>query len=461
MYWNNQGGAIALIATTRQIGVSTGLVMNNYLSQELYAFGSNTYPTIAEAVRRSKLLPGTSDNRRVISFIGDPAMKLAIPKQKVILTAVNDIPITGQLPVFQALNLMKISGQVVDESDAIISNYNGDLAVQIYDKDIIRQTLANDFVSAPSPGGSTIMGNFFPAGQLIRMNFVTLGETIFRGNASVNSGLFELSFVVPQDIRIPIGTGKISFYAKRPGSQLEDQTGFDRTIQIGGINVNAPVDNTPPTVRLFMNDESFVSGGITNCSPIFLAFLEDENGINTASGIGHDIVAILDGDEANPYVLNDYYETENDDFTRGRVRFPFRDLSPGVHTILFKAFDVYNNLITAEIQFNAVCSDQGLRLERVLNYPNPFVSYTEFWFNHNRPFEPLDVQVQILTVTGKVVKTINQQVITNGFLSREITWDGRDDFGDRIGKGVYVYKLTVRSTLTGSKAEKYEKLVIL
>lgn len=461
MYWNNQGGAIALIATTRQIGVSTGLVMNNYLSQELYAFGSNTYPTIAEAVRRSKLLPGTSDNRRVISFIGDPAMKLAIPKQKVILTAVNDIPITGQLPVFQALNLMKISGQVVDESDAIISNYNGDLAVQIYDKDIIRQTLANDFVSAPSPGGSSIMGNFFPAGQLIRMNFVTLGETIFRGNASVNNGLFELSFVVPQDIRIPIGTGKISFYAKRPGSQLEDQTGYDRTIQIGGINVNAPVDNTPPTVRLFMNDESFVSGGITNCSPIFLAFLEDENGINTASGIGHDIVAILDGDEANPYVLNDYYETENDNFTRGRVRFPFRDLSPGVHTILFKAFDVYNNLITAEIQFNAVCSDQGLRLERVLNYPNPFVSYTEFWFNHNRPFEPLDVQLQILTVTGKVVKTINQQVITDGFLCREITWDGRDDFGDRIGKGVYVYKLTVRSAVTGSKAEKYEKLVIL
>lgn len=461
MYWNKEGGAIALIATTRQIGVSTGLIMNNYLSEQLYAFGSFEYPTIGEALRRAKLLPGTSDNRRVVSFIGDPAMKLAIPKQKVVLTAVNDIPITDPLPVFQALSLMKISGQVVDESDNLISNYNGDLAIQIFDKDINRTTLANDFVTAPSPGGFSIMGNFFPAGQLIRMNFVTLGETIFRGNASVNNGQFELSFVVPQDIRIPVGNGKISFYAKRPGTQLEDQTGYNRTIQIGGVNANAPADNTPPRVRLYMNDESFVSGGITNCSPILLAFLEDENGINTASGIGHDIVAILDGDEANPYVLNDYYETENDDYTRGRVRFPFRDLTPGIHTIQFKAWDVYNNLVTAEIQFNAVCSDEGLRLERVLNYPNPFVSYTEFWFNHNRPFEPLDVQVQILTVTGKVVKTINQQVITDGFLCREITWDGRDDFGDRIGKGVYVYKLTVRSSLTGTKAEKYEKLVIL
>ena len=102
-----------------------------------------------------------------------------------------------------------------------------------------------------------------------------------------------------------------------------------------------------------------------------------------------------------------------------------------------------------------------MRLDKVLNYPNPFVNYTEFWFNHNMPFEQLDVQVQILTISGKLVKTINQQVVTEGFLSREINWDGRDDFGDKIGKGVYVYKLKVKSTTTGKSAEKYEKLVIL
>jgi flagellar hook assembly protein FlgD len=105
--------------------------------------------------------------------------------------------------------------------------------------------------------------------------------------------------------------------------------------------------------------------------------------------------------------------------------------------------------------------DDELKLEKVLNYPNPFVSYTEFWFNHNRPYEPLDVQVQIFTVTGKVVKTINQSVTTDGFLCRDIKWDGRDDFGDKIGKGVYIYKLTVRSTVTHKTAEKYEKLVLL
>lgn len=446
MYWNKSGGAIALVATTRQIGVTTGFVMNNYLSEYLYAFGSTNYPTMSEALRLTKLSTG-SDNRRVVSFIGDPAVKLAIPKPKVVLTKVNDVPVSQPLPVLQALSLVKISGEVWDENDAVISNYNGDLAVQIFDKDINRSTLGNNGVTNGT--------------GLITMDFVTLGETVFRGNASVVNGQFEFNFVVPQDIRVPVGNGKISFYAKRNVPNLDNQTGYDRTIQIGGVNVNAPSDTNPPTVRLHMNDESFVSGGITNCSPYLIAILSDENGINTASGIGHDIVAILDGDESNPYVLNEYYETENDDYTSGRVRFPFRDLSPGMHTIVFKAWDVYNNLVTAEIQFNAVCSDEGLKIEKVLNYPNPFVSYTEFWFNHNMPFEPLDVQVQILTVSGKLVKTINQQVVTEGFLCREIIWDGRDDFGDKIGKGVYVYKLTVRSSTTGKSAEKYEKLVIL
>ncbi|MBP6558545.1 MAG: peptidase C25, partial [Flavobacterium sp.] len=219
-------------------------------------------------------------------------------------------------------------------------------------------------------------------------------------------------------------------------------------------------DNTGPTVRLYMNDETFVNGGITNASPFLLAILEDANGINTASGIGHDIVGILDGDESNPFIMNDYYETELDDYTKGRVYFPYRNLAPGLHTITFKAWDVYNNPITAEIQF-IVIGDESVTINNVLNYPNPFVSYTEFWFSHNRPFEPLDVQVQVMTITGKIVWSKNQTVTTDGFLCREITWDGKDDFGDRIGKGVYVYKLTVKSTLSNKKAEKIEKLVIL
>ena len=82
-------------------------------------------------------------------------------------------------------------------------------------------------------------------------------------------------------------------------------------------------------------------------------------------------------------------------------------------------------------------------------------------FNHNKPNEPLEVQVQIFTVSGKLVKTINRNIQTTGNLSRSITWNGLDDFGNKIGKGVYVYKLRVKSTVNSLVSEKYEKLVIL
>jgi hypothetical protein len=268
-----------------------------------------------------------------------------------------------------------------------------------------------------------------------------------------------LGFVVPKDIKIPLGNGRVSFYAKR-NQVILDKTGYNLNIKVGGINTNAAADVTPPRVRLYLNDENFVNGGITNESPFFLAFLEDEHGINTASGIGHDIVAILDGVDTKPYVLNDYYETEINNYMKGKIRFPFRNLAPGLHTIIFKAWDVYNNYVSNEIQF-VVANSQDVTLTNVLNYPNPFVNYTQFWFSHNKPYEPLEVQVQVMTITGKIVKTINQLVTTEGFLSREITWDGKDDFGDKIGKGVYIYKLTVKSSVSNNKAEKYEKLVIL
>ena len=438
-FWNPKGGAISMLTTIRAIGQVNGEIFNDKLNRILLSYGSNQYQPIAESLRIAKNQnPSSSSN--IVVYIGDPALMLAIPKPRINLTKVNDIEVSQPIPDLKSLAKIKITGEITDENNIILSNYNGELATAVFDKLINTSTLNNDGLSPP-------------------MSFKTLGETIFRGNASVKNGQFEFSFIVPRDIRIPVDNGRISFYAKK-NQVLENQSGYNNVIKIGGINENAPQDNISPKVKLYMNDETFVSGGITNESPFLLAFLEDENGINTASGIGHDIVAVLDGDVSNPYILNDYYQTKLDDYTNGNLRFPLRNLAPGIHTISFTAWDVYNNPVTSEIQFTVV-GDESLTLTHVLNYPNPFSTYTQFWFSHNRPYEPLDVQVQVMTITGKVVWTKNQVITTEGFLSREITWDGKDDFGDRIGKGVYIYKLTVKSNLTNKKAEKYEKLVIL
>ena len=442
-YWNPKGGAISMLTTTREIGQVNAENFNDEISEYLFSYGDGEGKniSIAESLRLTKNKNPNSANN-VIFYVGDPALMLAIPKPKITLTKVNDIPLSGTTAIdtFKSLSKMKVSGEVTDENNTVLSSYNGEVSTIIFDKIISRITLNND-------------------GKSSKMPFSVLGETIFRGNASIKNGKFEFNFVVPRDIRIPLDNGKISFYAKKNNS-FDNQTGADLTIKIGGVNENAVADNIPPIVKLYMNDETFISGGITNESPFLLANLEDENGINTASGIGHDLIAVLDGDVSKTFVLNEYYQTKLDDYTKGTIRFPLRNLAPGLHTISLKAWDVYNNPITAEIQF-IVVGNETLTLTHVLNYPNPFVNFTEFWFTHNRPYEPLEVQVQVYTVTGKVVWSQNKIINTDGFLSKDITWDGKDDFGNKIGKGVYVYKLTVKSNLTNTKTEKFEKLVIL
>jgi len=441
---NEQGGSVALVSTTRTIPVTTGTLFNNQIAPYLFNYEEQGY-SVAEAVRRAKNSI-SAGSRRVVFFFGDPAMQLAFPDPEINLTAINDKPLTQPQDTLKALSKVKISGEVVSPDGNLLSNYNGTLTATIFDKPIERQTLGND-------GATDNNGN------LIIMDFKTLGNVMFRGKASVKNGKFEFNFVVPKDIRMPVGKGRISFYSQQHGA-LQDNKGYNNEILVGDINKDAPEDNEGPEIQLFMNDESFVSGGMTDASPIIVAKLSDENGINTTSGIGHDIIAYIDGDETNPIVLNDYYQAEEDDYTQGKVSYKLHDLEKGPHTLTFRAWDVYNNSSTAELQF-VVAEKDELKIEKVLNYPNPFHDYTEFWFNHNRPFEPLEVQVQVFTVSGRLVWSRSEVINTEGFLSRDITWNGRDDFGSAIGKGVYVYKLTVKSVLANQKVEKYEKLVIL
>ena len=449
LYWNKNGGAIALITTTRQIFVSVGVNFNLTLENYLFSLNSDNYHTMAEALRLTKNDPSISgsDQRRLVFFIGDPAMKLAIPKPNIRITEINDIPIDEFTEPFQGLSSVKIEGQIDDEFGNKIDDYQGELVTTVFDKNIERSTLGND---GTSQNDSPII-----------LNFTTLGEVLFRGRSSIENGDFDVNFIVPRDVVMEVGNGKMSFYSKS-NSNLMDQNGSNLDILIGGINENAAEDNMGPEIELFMNDEAFISGGITNENPHLLVKLFDENGINTSSGIGHDIVAVLDDDVANSFRLNDYYEANLDDYQNGTINYPLRDISPGLHTLRLKAWDVYNNSSTSEIQFVVHDQDLELVISNVLNYPNPFINYTEFWFNHNSSSD-LSVSIQIFTISGKLVKTINGYVNTtnSSSLSRDLFWDARDDFGDKVAKGVYIYRLTVRSDQIGKQVSKTEKLVIL
>ncbi|QNP52936.1 T9SS type A sorting domain-containing protein [Hymenobacter qilianensis] len=189
--------------------------------------------------------------------------------------------------------------------------------------------------------------------------------------------------------------------------------------------------------------------------------MRDDNGINTASsGIGHEITATLDNDVSQLVVLNDYYTAEVDSFQVGRVRYLFKDLAPGPHLLRVKAWDTFNNSAEKEIEFIAARTEK-LALDHVLNYPNPFSRTTTFHFDHNRTGDDLDIQVQIFTVSGKLVRTLRTTAISSSSHLSDVTWDGRDEFNDQLARGVYVYRVSVRSPRDGSTASKYEKLVLL
>ena len=436
-FWNKNGGATSLITTTREVFISTGQNFNERLLKILLQF-NNEDLTISESLMTAK--NGFSSFQKFfIYYLGDPAMKLAIPKPNVQITKMNGVNISQSLDTLKALSKVSFEGIITDNVNQVLTNFNGTLSTTVFDKPIEKTTLDNN--------------NFG-----INMKFDSRESKLFRGKSSVTNGTFKFDFIVPKDIKVAYGKGKLSFYAS---NETEDKTGSNFDVVVGGINPNAIDDTIGPELSIFMNDESFIEGGNTNTSPNLIVSLADISGINTSiTSIDHDIVAILDGDQANPIILNDYFETELNDFTKGKVIYQLRDLSVGNHTIKIKAWDTYNNSSEATLNFMVV-SDSGLVLDNVLNYPNPFVNYTEFWFNHNKPNEPLEVQVQIFTISGKIVKTINQTVQTSGTLSRSVHWNGLDDFGNRLGKGVYMYKLKVKSTISNQYSEKYEKLVIL
>jgi hypothetical protein len=435
---NPYGAAIALMTTTRSVWFDVNTNIGREFIRNVFQRDDQLRPkTFGEIIARTLNEVGT-DNKRSFTLIGDPALRLALPNFSIVTDSINGQPAGAVTDTIKALSKVTIKGHVNDFNDQLISGFNGVLYPTIYDKPRKQSTLGNDEESPI-------------------YEFETQTNKVYRGKASVKNGAFEFTFIVPKDINYAIDFGKISYYAENGST---DAFGFDTSFLIGGLDPNGIEDSEGPTIELYINDENFVSTGITDETPVLVADVFDENGINTVgNGVGHDIVAVLDGETANPIVLNDFYTSDLDSYQSGQIRYNFAALEPGPHTLSLKVWDVNNNSAERSVEF-VVQEQENVVLDHVLNYPNPFTTRTEFFFEHNQVCSQLDVQIQILTVAGNLVKTINRSVQTQGFRSEGIVWDGLDDFGDQLAKGVYIYRLKVR-TPEGEIAEKLEKLVLL
>ncbi len=448
---NASGGAAGLLTTVRAVYANANKELTNRALSYLLRKDDQGRPLpLGIAFRNSKNDLGsnfTIDNSRKFTLLGDPAMPIALPRYEVNTIAIGEpASDTAALDTLRALQQVTIRGEITDQDGNRVESFNGIIYPTIYDKAQMVNTLGQ---------GANVVRQY-----RIQQNI------IFKGRASVSNGSFEFSFVVPKDINYELGFGKISYYAADE-SQMIDAAGSFSNFLIGGTDPNAVADDQGPKVEVFMNTQDFVFGSAVNPNPTLLVRLSDDNGINVVgNSIGHDLEGVLNEDTQNTYLLNDFYESDLDDYTAGEVRYPMKDLPEGRHRISVKAWDVANNSSEGYTEF-VVAQSEEVALQQVLNYPNPFTDRTCFQFDHNLANQDIEVLIQIYTVSGRLVKTLQTTMFTDGALRQDdcIEWDGRDDFGGRLARGVYLYKVKVRAANTGasqlSGESDFEKLVIL
>ncbi len=435
---NPNGGGIGILSTTRIANTGQSPPINDgFFNNNVFALDPVTgkFPTMGEAYMHMKKRAFTNHNEvKNFMLLGDPSLNLMIPTDTIVITAINGKPIGND--TLKALMRVTIEGEIRDRNNQLETNFNGFVYPTIYDKRSSYQTLGNE----PSS---------------IVTTFTEQNNIIYKGKATVKNGKYIFSFIVPKDINYKTGFAKLSFYANSDSKQA---WGANTKIALGGTSDSITPDTKGPEILLYMNDDKWVTGGTTNSNPLMLAKLFDESGINTSgNGVGRNLTATLD--DGKSFIVNDFYQAQQNDFTHGEVRYPMSNLSEGKHILTFKAWDVYNNSSTTSTEFYVV-NDVNLSVSHLLNYPNPFFNLTTFHFDHNKAGQPLHVQIQIINVSGQVVKNLQTSFEQAPSHFENLSWDGRDDYGDKIGRGVYIYRLQV-SDGQGNTINQTQKLVVL
>ena len=436
---NPEGGGIALMSTTRVVYSAPNFTLN----RNIYDYAFATAPDgrsmrLGDIIRLAKINSGTGMNKRNFLLLGDPALRLAWPVQgRVVTDSINKISVEFATDTLKALSLITISGHIENSEGDLMTGFNGVVEPVVYDKVSSVTTLAND-------GGSP-------------MTYPVTGNVIFRGTTTVSEGNFSFSFIVPLDINYSFGKGTVTYYAH---DGTTDANGNYSEIIVGGFSDTGTNDTEGPVIRLFMNDTLFKDGGITDTSPSLLALISDESGINaTGSGIGHDIIAWIDDDTEGAVVLNSLFITDIGVHTSGSLVYPFIITEKGEHTVSLRAWDNLNNPSVSSLSF--VVETSGVfRLTNLLCYPNPVIESTNFMAEHNRPDTEIGVTITIFSTSGRAVKIIKEQVNSTGYALPDIPWDGCDENGSRIARGLYLWRAEA-VTADGETASATGRVIIL
>lgn len=428
---NPHGGAIGVLSACRTVYATQNTILNRNLCDTLFGHKDvfNYNMTLGEATRIAKNMTGRDANKMAYILLGDPALRINTPSDHQVKTIT-------QLDTLNALSVQTIKGFIQTEDGDTATWFNGKLDVTVLDK--MQQITTRDNDEADEKNKVKITYNDYP-------------NTLFSGKTDVKDGKFEFTFMVPKDIRYNYGAGRIVYYAHDEETREEAMGHFEDFI-IGGSSTVIAQDSVGPELNIYLNNPAFIDGDASYEFPHFYADIYDENGINTVgTGIGHDLLMIIDKDPKQTYVLNDYFLASNNSYQQGQVSYKMPEQSEGMHTLVFRAWDLHNNSSSASLNYQVV-KGMDPKIYQVLTYPNPVASTENLTIQieYDQPDEVIQTSIYLYDISGKLVLN-HQQKGTEG-----IRWN-MDSMN--VGPGIYVYQVNIKTT-TSNHVSKAGKIIV-
>ncbi len=442
---NPTSGAVAMFTTTRTVYQTHNSSINRQFMRNILSRDSEgKVITIGEAVRRSKvnLISGNGDlseNKLQYILLGDPALKLNLPEYKAVVDRFGDATADSEAQA-GAGSKITVYGHIEDINGNLATNFNGVVSPTMFDYEQEVKTKDNTGLGAFTYHAHT--------------------SKLYSGSDSVKSGNFSITIPMPMDISYSDEQGLLNIYAVTHDRSASAQGTYENFI-IGGTSSDIANDKKGPEIKLYLNSTSFIDGDDTHPTPCLYVELRDENGINTVgSGIGHDIVAMVDNKAAYTYNLNNAFTPTVGDYTSGTIIFPLSAMPEGTHTLMVRAWDLLNNSSTSTITFNVV-PDLAPEFIELSATPNPVHrgENLTFMLTHNRPQSEITVKLEVFNHQGQILWSNTETTLCDGTVYT-YTWDVTGSAGQPLPTGIYLYRASL-SAGGSSEQTKTRKIIVL
>lgn len=236
----------------------------------------------------------------------------------------------------------------------------------------------------------------------------------------------------------------------------KEQTQFNN---IGRYPFKVNKDITNPLLDVTFDGIRILNGDIISAKPSILVTLKDENRFLALNDTSSFSVFIQPPNQSTQQRI---YFAQGLEFTPANlpknscsIHYNPTFVVDGKYMLIVQAKDrSRNNSGTQDYKIQFEINNKPT-ITNVLNYPNPFSTSTKFVFILTGSEVPEVFTIQIMTITGKIVREIQRSELGHIHIGRNITdyaWDGKDDYGDKLGNGVYLYKIVTK--LNGSDIER-------